>query len=121
MMTFRTYLESTEIPEIPNDQIRQIHQQDWLGGKHKEIGNTEKDWWFPYPEKRNGNDAFVKVFVPVTDLDMVGDMNSTDPRIQRYRQAMDAGAQMGPSWVNYNGTMDTEVPQPLVVQDGNHR
>jgi len=115
------------------DEAYAMHRKQWFEGKHKEWGNDESDYNFPYGSQYE-DEGFVEVKIPSKDIetitgpDVAGDR--TRQRVERYKNILKEKGErsMGPIWVSAgrklrDGTISRSLDfkEPFSALDGNHR
>lgn len=102
-----------------------LHRMQWFKGKHKEWGDTEDDYFFPYGEQYK-QERFVKVEIPAKDIETVAHNRK---RIDQYKEILKKQGEksMGELWVSAGRKMKDGSIQRYADRltfsalDGNHR
>jgi len=102
-----------------------MHKKQWMSGKHKEWGEGEDDYFFPFSDRyKKLAKEFVLVRIPIKDLDTsAGSMD----RVKKYAEIIKSGTDMGPAWGVYGrfkndgSHVEPHTKGKISVLDGNHR
>jgi len=106
-------------------EAERLHKKQWLEGKHKEWGDDEHDYFFPYGDQYK-SESFVEVEIPTKEIESVA---HTRKRIEQYKEILKERGEksMGSLWVSAGMKMKDGTIQrssgrlSFSALDGNHR
>jgi len=124
-MSFLSKVQAKTTTHLTYDEAMRRHKKQWLEGKHKEWGDLENDYFFPYGDQYK-QEGFVRVEIPTKDIETVAHNRK---RIEQYKEILKRQGEksMGELWVSAgrklnDGTIQRHADRlTFSALDGNHR